>query len=99
MRLDVAPQLAKMILDATSGSIECVSDRNGQIVGGLVVDGDVRAGHTEIDPHVERTSFTVMMNRRFYYDVASSESRKIELKVVGMFADLRLHSWGQLKIT
>ena len=99
VRLHVAPELAKMILDAPPGGIECISDRNGQIFGLLPVDRDVGTGHAEIDPHVERASFAVVMYRRFDNDVASGKPRVVELKVVGSFADLRLHGWGQLKIT
>ena len=57
------PQLAKIILDATPGGIECTSDCDRQIIGLLPVDRDVRTGHTEIDPHVERASSAVVMNR------------------------------------
>ena len=99
VRLHVAPELAKMILDAPPGGIECISDRNGQIIGLLPVDRDVCTGHTEIDPHVERASFAVVMNRRFDHHMASSESRVVQLKVVGVFADLRFHGRRQLKIT
>ena len=99
VRLYIAPELAKMILDATPGGIECISDSDCQIVGRLPVDRDVRTGHAEIDPQVERASFSVVMYRRFDDDVASSEPRVVELEVVGAFADLRLHRWGQLKIT
>src|SRR5271169_3775655 len=61
VRLYVAPELAKMILDSTPGSIECISDCDRQIIGFLPVDGDVRTGYAEIDPHVERASFSVVM--------------------------------------
>src|SRR5208282_6434322 len=88
-----------MILEATPGGIECVSDRDRQIIGRLPIDGDLRTGRAEIDPNVERASFAVVMNRRFDHDVASGEPREVELKVVGAFADLRLHGRGQLKIT
>jgi hypothetical protein len=96
---DIAPELAKMILEATPGGIECISDRDRQIIGRLVVDGNLRTGHAEIDPNVERSSFAVVMNRSLDHDVASGEPREVELKVVGAFADLGLHGWGQLKIT
>jgi hypothetical protein len=39
-----------------------------------------------------------MMHRRCDHHVASGEPWEVELKVVGAFADLRLHGWGQLKI-
>jgi hypothetical protein len=98
MRLHVTSEFAQMILDATSGGIECISDRNGQIIGLLSVDRNVCTGHTEIDPHVERT-FAVVMNRRVYHHVASGEPWVVQLKVFGASADLRFHGRRQLKIT
>ncbi len=43
-------------------------------------------------------SLAMVMNRRLDHDVASDEPREIELKVLGAFADMRLHGRGQLKI-
>jgi hypothetical protein len=97
--LNVTSEFAKMILDATPGGIECIADRDSQIIGLLPVDRDLRSRQTEIDPHVERASFSVVMNRRFNHDVASGEPRVIQLKVFGAFADLCFHSRRQLKIT
>jgi len=97
--LDVAPELAKMILEAAPGRIECISDRDRQIIGRLPVDGNLRTGRAEIDPNAERASFAVVMNGSLDHDVASGEPREVELKVVGAFADLLLHGRGQLKIT
>jgi len=99
MCLNVAPELAKMILDPTPSGIESISDRDCQIIGRLMVDRDLRARHTEIDSNVKRTSFAVVLNRGLDHDVASRESREIKLKVVGTFVDLCLHGWGHLKIT
>src|SRR5208337_2692717 len=80
MRLYVAPELAKMILDPTPRGIECISDRDRQIIGLLPVDRDLSPGHAEIDPHVERPSFAVVMNRRLNHDVAPGEPWVVQLK-------------------
>ncbi len=48
VRLHIAPELAKMILDATPRGIECISDCDRQIIGLLPVDRDLRTGHTEV---------------------------------------------------
>jgi hypothetical protein len=99
VRLHVAPELAKMILDATPGGIEGISNRDGQIVCRLVIDGNLGSGHAKIDPHVERPSFAVVMNRRLDHHVASGKPWEVELKILGTLSDLRLHGGGQLKIT
>ena len=99
VRLNISPELSEMILDATPGRIECISDRDRQIVGRLPVHGNVGAWNAEIDPYVERTSLTMMVKRCFDHDVASGEPWVIELEVVDVFADLRLHCRSQLKIT
>jgi len=47
VRLHIAPELAQIILDATLGSIECISERDSQDVGCPPADREVRAGHLE----------------------------------------------------
>ncbi len=37
-----------MILEAAPSGIECISDRDRQIIGRLPVDGDLRTGHAQI---------------------------------------------------
>jgi len=38
VRLHIAPELAEMILNATAGCIECISNRNRQIISRLTID-------------------------------------------------------------
>src|SRR5512139_1969474 len=90
-----ALQLPRVVFQLTLGSVEGVAQRDVDILIGLLVDHDFRAGYAEVDADVEELALLLMLGRLIDHDAAADDVGKDLFEFLGLVADVGVEGFGR----
>ena len=101
--LDLAADLARMVLEAPRRRVEGVADRHvdilvGVVLGPRVVDHDLLAGHADVDAHVVELALGVTPVRRLDHHAAAYDAIEKTFQLAGLLPDVGLDGFGRIHV-
>lgn len=87
MQLDVTAAHAQGVLEPAPRRGERLSNGDADVLAVLVVDGDLAAGHLEVDAHDELAALALVIAGELQREATAHEMRMEALETRGVFAD------------
>ena len=101
--LDLAADLARVILELPVGGIEGIANRDihvlvGMVLAGCAADHDLVSGHRDVDLGVVEIALVVMAVLRFDNHATGHDVVQKRVQLGGLLANVGLHGVGRIHV-